>query len=151
MSEHHTGGCQCGQLRYEAFGAPVRTGICHCRYCQLRTGSAFGLSVYFADENLRVTAGVYKEYSFKTESGRDFTTRFCPECGTNLFWQVEVVPGLTGVAGGSFDPPTFWYDVTRETFTRSSAPFVCLNLPDSAETSGSYRPGQEPNPSKVGG
>ena len=47
MDEKHQGGCFCGKLRYETVGEPVRTAVCHCRYCQLRTGTAFGISVYF--------------------------------------------------------------------------------------------------------
>ena len=45
--EKHSGGCACGKVRYHSIGQPVKTGLCHCRYCQLRTGTAFGISVYF--------------------------------------------------------------------------------------------------------
>ena len=49
--EKHSGGCACGKVRYHSIGKPVRTGLCHCRYCQLRTGTAFGISVYFKKMN----------------------------------------------------------------------------------------------------
>ena len=39
----HQGGCLCGKVRYETDGSPERSGVCHCRYCQLRTGSSFGI------------------------------------------------------------------------------------------------------------
>ena len=41
--EKHQGGCLCGKVRYETDGSPERSGVCHCRYCQLRTGSSFGI------------------------------------------------------------------------------------------------------------
>jgi hypothetical protein len=47
--------CQCGQLRAEipedvaSLGARV---MCHCKACQRRTGSPFGLMVYFPREDV---------------------------------------------------------------------------------------------------
>ena len=36
-----TGGCLCGQVRYEADGAPAWTAICYCRDCQRASGSGY--------------------------------------------------------------------------------------------------------------
>ena len=63
----HSGGCACGKVRYHTIGQPVKTGLCHCRYCQLRTGTAFGISVYFKKENLKIESGDLKKYTFTTE------------------------------------------------------------------------------------
>ena len=41
------------------YGQPVRAGVCHCRYCQLRAGSAFGTLVYFSLEKLQLRSGNY--------------------------------------------------------------------------------------------
>lgn len=140
MSEQHTGGCQCGALRYRTTGAPQRAGVCHCRYCQLRTGSAFGVSAYFNSDQVEIISGSVKTYPFETESGRNFTTQFCPTCGTNVLWTLDMFEGLIGVAAGTFDPPTFWFDVDREVFTRTRAPFVHLDVAHHFETSSSYNP-----------
>jgi hypothetical protein len=139
MDEVHSGGCQCGQLRYRTEGQPVKAALCHCRYCQTRTGSAFGVSAYFPASKVQVTGDV-RDYTFTTESGRAFTTRFCPICGTNVLWALEMSPDLVGVAAGTFDPPTFWFPLTREIFTRSAAPFVHTDLPEKSETTASYAP-----------
>jgi hypothetical protein len=45
----HEGGCLCGEARYVVSGYPEPRGVCHCRYCQLRTGSAF--YVHFKKSN----------------------------------------------------------------------------------------------------
>jgi hypothetical protein len=140
MSEVHEGGCQCGAVRFRTQGQPAKTAVCHCRYCQTRTGSAFGVSVYFPAAAVEHLAGALKDYAFTTESGRNFTSRFCPDCGTTVFWTIGAMPELTGVAGGTYDPPTFWYEVKREVFTRSRAPFVQTEIADSSETSSSYAP-----------
>lgn len=141
--DHHEGGCACGAVRYRTTGAPARAAVCHCRYCQLRTGSAFGVSTYFEDDKVEIRQGALTDYEFQTESGRSFTTRFCPRCGTTVFWRLGLFDGMTGVAGGTFDPPSFWYPVTREVFTRSKAPFVSLDVSDSSETSSSFAPSCE--------
>ena len=57
----HEGGCLCGQVRYRTFGMPERAGVCHCRYCQTRTGSAFGISVYFEESQVTILRGELTE------------------------------------------------------------------------------------------
>lgn len=150
MADIHHGGCQCGQLRYQTEGLPVKSAVCHCRYCQTRTGSAFGVSAYFPHAAVSVT-GAVKEYRFTTESGRTFTTQFCPNCGTNVLWTLEMSPDLIGVAAGTFDPPSFWFPLSREIFTRSAAPFVHTDLPEKSVTTASYAPVQhDPAPLRGG-
>lgn len=146
MDDPHEGGCQCGAVRYRTLGPPVKAAVCHCRYCQTRTGSAFGVSAYFPRDKVEVLQGELKDYSFQTESGRSFTTRFCTNCGTNVLWVVGMTPDLVGVAVGTFDPPTFWFPITREIFTRSAAPFVHNDMAESLETTASYAPVQADAP-----
>ena len=150
-SDFHEGGCLCGAVRFRTQGQPAKSVLCHCRYCQARTGSAFGISLYFKTDQLEILSGQTKSYLFQTESGRSFTTRFCPECGTSLFWNTAAGADLTGVAGGSFDPPTFWYDVKREVFTRTAAPFVHTDIAETSETSSSYAPVQADHSALNGG
>ncbi len=38
-SLRHRGGCLCGKVRYMTKEKPKIVGVCHCRYCQLRSGS----------------------------------------------------------------------------------------------------------------
>ena len=55
----HSGGCLCGEVRFEVEGKPSFVGVCHCKDCQLRTGSLFGVGVFFAEEKM----GFYPETS----------------------------------------------------------------------------------------
>ena len=139
-NKSHYGGCGCGCVRYETIGNPTRAGICHCRYCQTRTGSAFGISVYFEKNRVKILNGELKRYNFKNSSGRSFENRFCKKCGTTVFWTVELRQGLIGIAGGTFDPPTFWFDTEFEVFCRTKAPFVETNINDKHETTDYYKP-----------
>ena len=64
-----------------------------------------------------------------------------------MFIELEVFEGLIGVEAGTFDPPTFWFDVANEVFIRSKAHFVgdivTINKDD---TFFSYEPKNGENP-----
>ena len=141
IREYHDGGCLCGAVRYRAFGEPVRAGVCHCRYCQLRAGSAFGTLVYFSSGNVELLCGEFSEFNFTTEMGRAWKNEFCRTCGTTLFMHLEAWPGDVGIAGGTFDPPTFWYKLSGEVFRRSKANFVGeIDAPRRLQTWANYEP-----------
>ena len=76
MDKKHTGGCLCGQVRYEVNGEPEVTAVCHCRYCQLRSGSGFGILVYFKEKKFKITKGKSNFYKFKSESGNNWKNQF---------------------------------------------------------------------------
>ena len=77
MSEKHEGGCFCGSVRYSTMGQPFRAAVCHCRYCQLRTGTAFGISVYFKEDKVIFNDGACDTLSYETESGSKATLSRC--------------------------------------------------------------------------
>ncbi|MGH8669134.1 MAG: GFA family protein [Burkholderiales bacterium] len=122
----HEGGCLCGAVRYRVKAAPVRASICHCRNCQRRTGSAFGIGAYFRQEDVEILQGLPTVYEYRSdESGRWLRTEFCPACGSTLTWTAEALVGLRAVAGGSFDDPD-WLKIDRHGWTRSKQKwFVC--------------------------
>ena len=37
----HSGGCQCGAVRYALYAEPYGTQICHCRMCQKAFGAFY--------------------------------------------------------------------------------------------------------------
>jgi hypothetical protein len=46
-----TGGCNCGRVKFEVSGTPVRVGLCHCLVCRKGTGSLGNLfAVWNSDE-----------------------------------------------------------------------------------------------------
>jgi hypothetical protein len=95
--------CCCGQLLIEVTGEPEIHGICHCNNCKKRTGSAFGISSYFNNDQVLFKSGETNCYSLhNSEQNHDQQRYFCKTCGTTLFWSVSTSPQLTGVAGGCF-------------------------------------------------
>jgi hypothetical protein len=98
--------CSCGKLKVEVEGEPVAVVACHCSECQRRTGSVFGVGAYYMKDKVK-TSGPNKTYVRDGAAGRKMRNHFCPDCGTNLFWEAELIPNSLGVAVGGFRDPEF--------------------------------------------
>lgn len=101
-----TAECHCGQLRVIASGEPERVYLCHCKACQRRTGTAFHFGTAWQKEQVRIE-GEHKVYERRAESGFDIRFHFCPNCGSNVFWEGDRNPGTYGIAAGAFADPDF--------------------------------------------
>lgn len=101
-----TATCNCGALRVEAEGEPGAVVACHCTDCQRRTGSVIGVGAYYPKDRVKIT-GDSRSFSRPSESGKGLTQRFCPVCGTNLFWIAGAKPDYIGIAVGGFADATF--------------------------------------------
>jgi hypothetical protein len=101
-----TAQCSCGALRIEAEGDPAAVVACHCRECQRRTGSVFGVGAYYQRALISIN-GQSSVYVRAAAAGRKFRTHFCPTCGTSLYWETDRYPALVGIAVGGFCDPEF--------------------------------------------
>ncbi len=101
-----TASCACGQLQMACEGDPLLVGQCHCKTCQRRTGSAFGLGAFFAPEQITVS-GESAEYVQVGGSGKNIRQHFCQTCGSTVYWFPEKLPGRVAVAVGAFADPDF--------------------------------------------
>lgn len=93
--------CACGQLRARCKGKPMKLSLCHCSQCRLRTGSAFGVAVFFAKDNVE-PAGESRTYTRIGDSGMPLHFHFCPDCGGTVYWYPERMPERAAVALGAF-------------------------------------------------
>lgn len=101
MSEHKTGSCLCGAVKFTVAG-PLRSIIaCHCHQCRKQTGnymSATGTKDIYL--TLTETRGL------KWYRSSDVAQRaFCSECGSTLFWKGDG-RDYTAIAAGAIDGPT---------------------------------------------
>ncbi len=84
-----SGGCLCGEVRYEVRG-PLRNVInCHCSKCRRMHGH---MAAYASArrENLVLTKqDGLKWYRSVTDETPDVHRGFCQECGSSLFWDPE--------------------------------------------------------------
>jgi len=131
MNESRSGGCVCGSIRYVCQGEPTRVTLCHCTWCQRRTGTAFGTEVVFRAEQVLLSGAEASRYRHVSDlSGRWLELYFCGSCGTNLGFSLEAVPGIRTVPAGSFDDAS-WIDprrvAFRHVFTRTRRPWSDLS------------------------
>ena len=80
--------------------------MCHCLACQQRTGSAFGVQARFSREQI-TCKGRATRFERTGDSGGRAAFRFCPDCGSTVYWELDGLPGFVAVAVGAFADPSF--------------------------------------------
>lgn len=103
----HTGGCQCGKVRYEVQLASNHAYLCHCRMCQKATGGVAAAMVAVENGNVR-WQGEPEWYVSSPIAQRPF----CPRCGTPLGFRYNDGTGLD-LTVGSFDDPSVFVPVAH--------------------------------------
>ena len=116
--------CVCGGLRLTVNSEPQQVSSCCCIPCQKRTGSFFGVTVFFAEHQVVAREGAAARYQQVNSKGKTVTYCFCPTCGATVWWEPESRPGQVAVAGGAFadkDLP----GPSRMVWTEHRHPWVC--------------------------
>jgi hypothetical protein len=121
----YTGGCSCGSVRYELRDHPLWINACHCNACKKRTGSAFGISMVVDASVAEEFTGPVKTFTRTGDSGKQVHYEFCPNCGTTVRWQVDIVPNTRIYAGGTLDESQ-QLKVIGEIYAAEALPFARL-------------------------
>ncbi|MDA0338427.1 MAG: GFA family protein, partial [Proteobacteria bacterium] len=80
-------------------------GHCHCRDCQYASGGGFSSIVAVPTGAFEITKGEYKSFDLEAESGNTVSRKFCGNCGSPLFSELEAQPGMWIIKAGSLDDP----------------------------------------------
>jgi hypothetical protein len=98
-----TGGCLCGETRYEAQVLLKSAYICHCRICQKSTGQPAEIAVPIRAGTLKFIKGAPRFYASSAHCRR----AFCSKCGSRLAWQALDPENdwLSSINVGSLDNP----------------------------------------------
>jgi hypothetical protein len=93
---------------------PLAVSICHCDFCQKRTGSVFQVGARFAEEQIVEITGETRVYNGLeidgvgargADIGIDY--HFCTTCGSTVYWTMAGPPPLFALAVGNFVDPDF--------------------------------------------
>lgn len=95
------GGCQCGAIRYEVIGEPIMAAICHCSMCRRAHAAPFVAWAMFEQSQVKFIKAQPKTYNSSVEGKRGF----CSECGTQISFTADFLPGLIDITIGSLDDP----------------------------------------------
>lgn len=79
-----TGGCLCGEVRYEINAPALSSGYCHCRICQKFTGSTMSAYTAFPASSVRFTRSEPRYFTSSPIARRGF----CPVCGSSLVYHM---------------------------------------------------------------
>lgn len=106
-----TASCRCGQLRVAVTGEPFRVSVCHCLNCKKRSGSAFAVQARWPRAQSTIE-GQSKTFVIVADSGNRATFHFCPECGSDVYYEIDgkfddKFNDLIAVPVGAFDDPYF--------------------------------------------
>ena len=125
VAEIHSGGCQCGAVRYEVRGDPIMIYACHCTICQRQSGSAFGMAVLFDRDGLRMLGGAPAHF-VRPGHGKQFRCYFCPRCGARLYHQWFTEQGdapFLNIKPGTLDD-TSWVRPGCPVWTQHAQPWI---------------------------
>ncbi len=101
MSEHHTGRCLCGAIRFQAQGKPLWVAHCHCASCRRQTGCAVATFVGYPADQVRYTQGTPTAFA----SSPDVRRTFCERCGTPLAYGGDRAQGEIHLYVATLDDP----------------------------------------------
>jgi len=98
-----TGGCRCGEIRYEAeVTEPDRHGVCHCADCRRSAGAPMVAWLAVPEDTFGVTKGQVRCW----EGANGALRYFCSTCGTGLYYRnEEVLPGIVDIQSATLDEP----------------------------------------------
>ena len=99
--EKRQGGCQCGAIRYEIFGDALMTAICHCSMCRRANAAPAVAWAMYAEQQVIFSKHEPTTYASSAEARRGF----CLNCGTQISFTTDFIPGLVDISIGSFDQP----------------------------------------------
>lgn len=132
MSELQTGGCHCGNLRYQ-LDAPVNDiAHCHCSICRRTSGGIVMTWTSVPVEAFKWLAGSPTTY----DSGPTCVRYFCNNCGAQVALLSRNSPDMMDVAIATLDHPEL-NPANRHIWTDSRLPWLHLDehLPGEPEES----------------
>ena len=113
MTMPFTGGCVCGQVRYECSVPPLLMLNCHCRDCQQVTGGAYAPLIVVPLNSFKIIAGTLQRFATTRLSGRPNQRGFCGRCGSPLTAGEDPERNLIGLTAASLDDPGGFTDFLK--------------------------------------
>ncbi len=113
-----SGGCLCGNVKYEIWAGSLGAGYCHCKFCQLAVGAPLTDWVCFEEKFVSFLGDAPKIYRSSPINER----AFCGNCGTSLYSYFEAadtsdcfyVIRLATVDNPGVYPPTSHFGVESQ-------------------------------------
>ena len=122
MSELQTGGCHCGNLRYQLDGPVDDVAHCHCSICRRTSGGIVVTWTSVPVEAFKWLAGSPTTY----DSGPTCVRYFCNNCGAQVALLSRNSPETMDVTIATLDHPELT-PANRHIWTDSRLPWLHLD------------------------
>lgn len=96
-----SGGCLCGDVKYEVNGNLRPVSYCHCEQCR-KTSGHFVAATACASEDLEMLIDTGLRWY---RSSPDASRGFCATCGSSVFWRLQQGRHIS-IMAGTVDAPT---------------------------------------------
>jgi hypothetical protein len=120
-----TGGCYCGEVRYQGEGPSLMRGLCYCRTCQAISGGAGNFFMAVDAKSFQFTKGTPRSFNKQDRPGSP-TRHFCEACGVHLTARSERAPGAVLIKVGTLDDPGVFEGPQLVTWTSEMQKFHLL-------------------------
>lgn len=95
-----SGGCLCGQVRYQISGPRRNIINCHCENCRRTHGH---VSAYTSVDKKDLLLTSQQSLKWYHDQSPDTYRGFCSECGSSLFWDAKHDNNKMAISGGTLD------------------------------------------------
>src|SRR3954464_14792557 len=112
-----TARCACGRVEVTVKGEPLLVYVCHCDFCQRRSGNVFIASAQFPEEQVVSITGETRCYNGLEIDGvgavaipGGINYRFCTVCGSSVYFDSVFADGgqrVFTIALGAFADAVF--------------------------------------------
>ena len=99
---------------------------CHCRDCQRSSGGPFSSFVIVPAEAFKLLRGTLRFYASPSEMGGKTQRGFCPECGSPIHGQPELLSHIVAIRAASLDDPS-WFSPAVDVWTSDAHPWDPMN------------------------
>ncbi len=99
-----TGGCLCGDIRYQITPPALFVSQCCCKDCQKATGTGHTTIIGIHKSQLALT-GTPATFTNAGDTGGKVTRHFCGRCGGRLYTSGDTPGDHIMVQAGSLDDP----------------------------------------------
>lgn len=87
-------------------GKPKRVTVCHCTFCQRRTGGAVSIHVSFDENGVALTGTEIATYEQRSDESNCFLRlHFCKLCATTAMLTLEKRPSFRLITEGTLNDP----------------------------------------------
>ncbi len=120
-----SGRCLCGKIHYSVDGEVRNIAACHCKSCQIESGSAFAILVVVDKASFKIEGDSIKTFTRPGGSGKPKTMSFCGDCGTTILHESTLAPGMAFIRAGTLDDAS-WVTPKVHIWTEEKQPWVVI-------------------------